>query len=475
MFNLGIYLPLVVAHLYAVDVFISHNCNKITSNNKITSGNKITMAWTTRQKLSADYNILRLQDLLARRAINPSQSPDASYWLSAAAAGVVAAKMHEAEIKLAIEEWKKQNDDRTGNTIEWWSTQEARYIVLKLQAAVYEKKLYMQQAEKIQRGGPGAPQSMFTTSQVGLGVQKTDVGKRSKSQQSKFKQAITRAYDAAATDPKKPEVITELYDSATGNLLFPEHIRAAYIVPHLLGPDVLIALFGSNVEGELDTPYNGLLLQTRVEKAMDDGAIAIVPDLPDNPSTEQVATWESTEPKEYRWRVIDDKAEIVDQKFEGGSGMKIRDLSNKRLFFKNNVRPRARYLYFLFIVAQLKLAWRHDYCYNPADVLKKQLGWGVTKDRYLKRAFLLALSEEIGHGTQLCDNIPTEPKNDDNPRNDNEPADDNEPRGDNNPDETGVIAIAKLLRFRKRNYEDDEEYEEDEDEDDEDYYAFLEI
>jgi hypothetical protein len=213
--------------------------------------------------------------------------------------------------------------------------------------------------------------------------------------------------------------------------------------------------------------------------AMDDGAITIVPDLPDDPSTEQVAAWESTEPKEYKWRVIDDEADILDETFIDLVDMTTRELDGRRLFFKNDMRPRARYLCFLFFVAQLKLAWRHDYCHNPAVVLKKQLGWGVTKDRYLKRASLLALSEEIGHGTQLCDNIPTEPRNDNKPRDDNEPvddnepADDNEPRGDNKPDETGVIAIAKLLRFRKRNYEDDEEYEEDEDEDDEDYYAFL--
>ena len=82
--------------------------------------------------------------------------------------------------------------------------------------------------------------------------------------------------------------------------------------------------------------------------------------------------------------------------------MTIRDLGGKRLFFRNDMRPRARYLYFLFVVAQLKLAWRHEYRNNPANVLKKQLGKGfwATKGRYLKRAFLLAIAEEIGHDTR---------------------------------------------------------------------------
>jgi hypothetical protein len=371
--------------------------------------------------------------------------------MSAAAASDISAKIHEVEAKLAIQEWKEEDGGGNGDTTGWWSTPEAHHLIEKLKAAVYEKKLYTQQAEKIQRGGPmrRAFQAMFTTSQIGLGAEKAGVGKRTRSQQSKFRQSIIRAYGAAITDPRKPKVITDLYDSATGMELVPSHITAAHIVPHSLGPDVLIALFGINVEGEIDTPYNGLLLQSDVERAMGDGAIAIVPDLPDDPSTEEVATWESTEPKEYKWRVIDDEAEVLGEKFIDRVDMTIRDLNGKRLFFKNDMRPRARYLYFLFVVAQLKLAWRHDYRKDPANVLKMQLGKGfwATKGRYLKRAFLLALAEEIGHDTELSDNIPMEPGD------------------DNEPDETGVIGIAKLLRFQNRRYEDEEEEDEDEDED----------
>jgi hypothetical protein len=402
----------------------------------------------TRKQLEIDYTLLRQQDLEARKRIKPSHSFDANYWLSAAAASYVSAKIHEVETKLAIQNWKEEDDSENGDTMGWWSTPEAHHIIEKLKAAVYEKKLYKQQAEKIQRGGPmrRAFQAMFTTSQIGLAAGKAGVGKRTRSQQSKFRQNIIQAYSAAITNPRKPKVIINLYDNATGSKLAPSHVTAAHMVPHSLGPDVLIALFGINVEGELDTPYNGLLLPSDVETAMDDGAIAIVPDLPDDPSTEEVAAWESTEPKEYKWRVIDDAAEVLDEQFIDGVDMTIRDLGGKRLFFKNDMRPRARYLYFLFVVAQLKLAWRHEYRNDPANVLKKQLGKGfwATKGRYLKRAFLLAIAEEIGHDTEFSDNIPMEPGD------------------DNEPDETGVIGIAKLLRFQKRRYEDENEEDEDE-------------
>ena len=48
---------------------------------------------------------------------------------------------------------------------------------------------------------------------------------------------------------------------------------------------------------------------------------------------------------------------------------------------------------------------------------------------------------------EICNNIPMEPGD------------------DNEPDETGVIGIAKLLRFQKRRYEDEDEEDEDEDKD----------
>ncbi len=123
---------------------------------------------------------------------------------------------------------------------------------------------------------------------------------------------------------------------------------------------------------------------------MDDGASAIVPDISDDPSTEEVDAWENTEPKQYKWRVIDNDAGVLDQEIEIENGtMAIRDLGGKRLFFKTAMRPRARYLYFLFVVAQLKLAWRHEYRKDPSKVSKKQLGRGfwATKGPYLKRAF----------------------------------------------------------------------------------------
>lgn len=70
-----------------------------------------------------------------------------------------------------------------------------------------------------------------------------------------------------------------------------------------------MTVFGGNVEGELDTPYNGLILHRHIEKAMDDGAIVAVPDIADDPTPDEVEAWEKKEPKNYRWRIIDNDAD----------------------------------------------------------------------------------------------------------------------------------------------------------------------
>ncbi|KAH8668818.1 hypothetical protein BX600DRAFT_538842 [Xylariales sp. PMI_506] len=359
------------------------------------------------------------------------QTLDANYWLSAAAVSDISVKIYEVETRRAFQQWKQDESNQDGEEMTgWWSTPEAHHLVEKFKAATYEKKLYTKQAERIQCGGPirRAFQALFNTSQIGLGVQKAGIGKRTRTQQSKFRQSLIAAYGAAISNPKKPKVV------------------AAHVVPHSFGPDFLIALFGVNVEGELDTPYNGLLLPSNVEQAIDDSAIAIVPDIPDDPSTEEVEAWESAEPKQYKWRVMDNEADILDQCIMDNDSMTIRDLRGNRLFFKTAMRPRARYLYFLFVVAQLKLAWRHDYRNDPSKVLKKELvkGFWATNGRHLNRAFLLALADEIGHDTELYANIPMDPGN------------------DHGPDETGVIGIAKLLQFRKRQYEEEFGDEDDE-------------
>jgi hypothetical protein len=71
-------------------------------------------------------------------------------------------------------------------------------------------------------------------------------------------------------------------------------------------------------------------------------------------------------------------------------------LDGAKVEFRNNYRPRARYLYFHFCVQILRLTW--GYRRKDAEILKKELGrvfWG-TPGRYLPKNMLQAFVNELG-------------------------------------------------------------------------------
>lgn len=177
------------------------------------------------------------------------------------------------------------------------------------------------------------------------------------------------------------------------------------LVPHKIGAEVMTAVFGAHADGcgHLGTAFNGLLVQdTEVAKALEDGAISVVPDLPSDATAEQVAEWEANNPKEYQWVVIDDSSEYLEDII---SLMEFYDvvgcLDGKRVFLKGDwIRPSPRYLYFHFVMAQLKLIWRYQQ--NPTPAAMKPMlgtGWWVTRCQYLNPALLCVISSEIARIT----------------------------------------------------------------------------
>lgn len=209
---------------------------------------------------------------------------------------------------------------------------------------------------------------------------------------------------------------------------------------------------------------NGLLLHSRVKKALDAGAICIVPDLLDDPTTEQVARWEQATVKDYRWRLIDEDSESLQELIAHpptlSDCMYISNLNGKKLFFKNDNRPRARYLYFLFVVAQLRMAWRQGHRKDPAKILKPQLGksFWATRRRYLNRALLLALAEEIGHDSSIPENVSHLPGM----------VHDTAPTYDEVEDkDLALVAVAKIVQAQIQSEKYDDEDEDEEEEEDE--------
>ena len=72
------------------------------------------------------------------------------------------------------------------------------------------------------------------------------------------------------------------------------------------------AIFGPTDEPELFHPSNGLLIWRGFEEMFERGIFTIVPDLPENPTKEAIDNWHQTEPKEYKFKLIDPNHPIAD-------------------------------------------------------------------------------------------------------------------------------------------------------------------
>lgn len=152
-------------------------------------------------------------------------------------------------------------------------------------------------------------------------------------------------------------------------------------------------------KGELFRACNGILWSEQAEHRFSKGLFTIVPDLDENPSPAQSEAWQRSDPKEYRIRVLrpDDKDMKALTKVE--SNVRWKDLDNKRLQWRSNFRPRARYLYWSYCEMMLRQAYDPKSNMDAADVRRQEVGkkyWG-SAGPYMKRNMLLGFVEEMGH------------------------------------------------------------------------------
>lgn len=137
---------------------------------------------------------------------------------------------------------------------------------------------------------------------MGLGIMATGAGRRETSDQSKFRTDLLDAY--AARHPKQP-LSTHIWCPVFGDYYFPTATTAAHLFAYKHGQDTMDAIFGPTEPPELFSPKNGLIVNSEFEAVFDKGLLAIVPLLPNNPSTVELNAWRNSEPKEYKIRILD--------------------------------------------------------------------------------------------------------------------------------------------------------------------------
>jgi hypothetical protein len=156
------------------------------------------------------------------------------------------------------------------------------------------------------------------------------------------------------------------------------------------------AIFGETDEPELFSPLNGLVISSHIETKFESGLFAIVPDVPDEPTPDDLQQWHNSRPREYKLKIINKDAKILAQMIPYVDKT-WKELDGKKLEFRSDFRPRARYLYFHYCLQVLRHAFTERFqgeTLRQSELTKP--AW-ASPGKYIKRHMLLAFVEEIGH------------------------------------------------------------------------------
>lgn len=229
----------------------------------------------------------------------------------------------------------------------------------------------------------------FTSFYLGMGITES---LSDASLQSNFQTSIIKDYGLAHPDKRGVvwDVVAHEYVAAASDLM-----QASQIFVYNHGQDAMSALFGPDAENELFSSRNSLLLHTNVEAMWNKGLFAIVPNINEQ-SEAAITLWEQSQ--EYKIRILDPDHPTINRYVYNRPWRSWKDLNNRKLEFKNDFRPRIRYLYIAYCVQILRAAWARGQK-QALPVLSKQIGpaaWG-TRGRYIAGNQLRATVDELGH------------------------------------------------------------------------------
>ncbi|KAI8946363.1 hypothetical protein F4801DRAFT_596761 [Xylaria longipes] len=248
-----------------------------------------------------------------------------------------------------------------------------------MEAHKKQKLLFEEHNQKLKSSNPARRvwMSMFTCSRIGLNVSKAGVGARERSDQRAFKKNILKDYNLEP-DHRDKSKRGLVWSVAHGDWVLNTQLTAAHIFPVSWGQKMMTEMFGDECKDELFSSHNGLLLPDMIEKAMDEWAIVIVLDLPNDPSTNEIEPWIASVPREYKFRVLDPNHPELNQRISvlDDDNRLGRDLDQSRLVFRGDFRPRARFLWLWFACAMLKRFWSSPIHRGP-EKLTAQFGRGM--------------------------------------------------------------------------------------------------
>ena len=327
-----------------------------------------------------------------RRALKLASSFDARYWT---ARRDLADKERQAICltrQISIASLKSVTPD---NAKAFLDSEEGQKSILQEQSLELDSKLYQAQAEKMRSQEERSSfrrtfMDLFIRAETGMGI-KNSRGQRDNSLQSNFVAELMTKLDSRHPGARSDEV----WCPATGRYWPKESTTAGHIFPSKCGETTMETIFGRPEGGrsELLRAENGILWSTPAEERFEGGHFVIVPDIVDQPTQQDVDTWEASDPREYKTRVLN-PGDVSMKRLIPGTDKLWADLDNERMKFKTNFRPRPRYIYFAYCAAMLRRSLADKHIETSRAELRKKF-WG--SPGYMREGMLLGFVEEMGH------------------------------------------------------------------------------
>ncbi|KAJ9298211.1 hypothetical protein DTO271G3_3816 [Paecilomyces variotii] len=326
---------------------------------------------------------------VANKWLRPQASFNAEFWAEAAEFNIMAQRA-ETERNISLQDFK-------GPRSEWETTEEAKSILERIKAYKVQRRICNQRSEKLGEKGSCPLRArlvkLCTTSRMRLGIKDTGAGKRHGKLQSQFRNAMIDAYGS-----RHPTEEGLLWCPILERWTPEKQMTAVYLFAWMHGQDTMDAIFGTTDAPELFSPKNGLMISTCVEEYFDSGKIVLVPDIPERASVIDIRGWIKRDPRQYKIRILDPNWKKFDKPIHPWIEPKWSALQDRRLVFKTQFRPRARYVYFHYCVQVLRHIWQQE-TPDTTGVLNDEEGkpFWATPSKYMSKDMLRAFVEELGH------------------------------------------------------------------------------
>lgn len=312
---------------------------------------------------------------------------------------------------------KHSQDAFSGSYTQWLESAEGQDLTAKKMATDHELERYRWYERQIKqlkgKFGDLAEdfRQLWKTSSIGFGLTLSSE-ERTTSEQSNFRASVMREYNVEQADADL------IWCPISGTEYLSETVTAAHIFPHRGSQKWMTRIFGT--KGELMHWRNAIPIAGFIEKFFDLGYIALVPCFPGRGSAKDVDDWQSGRIiRQYKIKIF---APLNSQKFERAviphsgihAGKRIRQLDGAQVQFRNDTRPRARYLFYHYLFC-MATYMTHNNTKERDAVFWNNIGqpvWG-SHGRYMRRRYIMGLAAEFGHDLErLLENYADEADSD---------------------------------------------------------------